>query len=145
MDIAYLFFEKENIRIPFYDYDKNMFMALINSRLGYWSKLDRQYFIPRSQYDKNQIKGIFSGKPFVEVTGVPENPVIINHFHFNDKRITTDIIEQPLTSNYSTETFFTPAAQRPQRELLPEHFSDHWCERLEAELRSRKYSRNTRQ
>jgi hypothetical protein len=41
MDIVYLFFEQHHIRIPFYNYDKNLFSALFNSRLGRWEHTAR--------------------------------------------------------------------------------------------------------
>jgi site-specific recombinase XerD len=38
MEVIYLFHENQSIRIPFYDYDEDLFNRLIRTKLGVWDK-----------------------------------------------------------------------------------------------------------
>ena len=80
MNTVYLFFENENIRIPFFDYDKGLFDQLIKSRMGRWENKDQQYHIARSSYESAKIKAILDGRTYVEVGKEPDNPVLVNGF-----------------------------------------------------------------
>ena len=142
MEIVYLIFENENIRIPFYDHDKGLFTQLINSRLGHWVYPERQYHIPRSRYDKDRLAVIFSDKPFVEVHKEENNPVIINGFFSNDKPANEKI--EPFSADNPLQETCLITNTPLSAESLTEQFSSHWYEKLETELRSRKYSPNTR-
>ena len=142
MDAVYLFFENENIRIPFYNYDKGLFTQLVNSRLGHWVQSGRQYSIPRSKYDRDRLAKIFSGRPFVEVDREPDNPVIVNGF-FSDNQSAPQEIEPSAANAALPETRFVPDTRTPAGSLS-DHFFDTWREKLETELRSRKYSPHTR-
>ena len=51
MDTVYLFFENENIKIPFYNYGKDLFIRLIKSNMWHWERPDQNYQISQSGYD----------------------------------------------------------------------------------------------
>ena len=80
MDAVYLFFEKENIKIPFYNFDKALFTQLVKSNMGQWERSDKQYYISRSSYDTDQFREILDGRPFVEVEKEAGHPVIVHSF-----------------------------------------------------------------
>ena len=82
MDVIYLFFEEAEIRIPFYDYDRNLFSRLTGSGLGHWDPAVKHYIISSHNYNYVLFQDIFSGTPFVEVSKEPENPVIVHDFFF---------------------------------------------------------------
>jgi len=137
MDAVYLFFEKESIKIPFYNFDKNLFNQLIKSNMGHWENNEKQYEIARSSYDTEQIKRILGGKPFVEVEKEATNPVIIHSFISGDQgkpEETIPIAPMPETARN----------QKALTEILQEKFPEHLRERLEIEMRARKYSQHTR-
>ena len=142
MNTVYLFFENDNIRIPFYDYDKGLFTQLVKSRLGHWEQSDRSYHISRSKYDQGQIKTIVSGRPFVEVDKETGNPVIVHGF-ISDGQLVPQAIEPAVFDTAVPEIHPVPNTQT-QVDSLPENFFDFWHKKLEIELRARKYSRTTR-
>jgi hypothetical protein len=45
MDVVYLFYENSGVRIPFFDYDADLFSRLCSSRLGHWDNPRQQYVI----------------------------------------------------------------------------------------------------
>jgi site-specific recombinase XerD len=139
MDIVYLFFENENVRIPFYNFDKKLFNQLVKSGTGHWEKCDKQYNISWSGYDPNQLKEILSGKPFVEVGKEPDNPIIVHSFISGGQTVP----EKTKTAAALPETKTIPDTQT-QVKNIPDQFSDYWREKLETEMRSRKYSHHTR-
>ncbi|MDR1836988.1 MAG: integrase, partial [Treponema sp.] len=63
MDVVYVFFANENIRIPFYNYDKELFTQLIKSNMGHWDNSNQQFTISTSKYDKEKMINALSGKP----------------------------------------------------------------------------------
>jgi site-specific recombinase XerD len=138
MNTVYIFFDNDNVRIPFSDYDKGLFDQLIKSRMGHWENNDQQYHISRSSYNPDQLKTILDGKTYVEVGKEADNPVIVNGF------ITGGKDEPDETITVSPETNPIPDILIPS-ENLPDQFPDYWCKKLEIEIRARKYSPKTRQ
>ena len=137
MDAVYLFFEKENIKIPFYNFDKALFTQLVKSNMGQWERSDKQYYISRSSYDTDQFREILDGRPFVEVEKEAGHPVIVHSFISGG---------QPATEK--TETIApipeTVTNKQTSTENLPGKFPNNLREKLEIEMRSRKFSRHTR-
>jgi hypothetical protein len=76
MDVVYLFHENGKIRIPFYNYDKELFSNLIKTRIGSWDPSQSQ-FIVKSEYGDTLIRQVFMGRPYVEVEKEPQTPIII--------------------------------------------------------------------
>ena len=136
MNTVYIFFDNDNVRIPFSDYDKGLFNQLIKSNMGYWENSEQQYHISRSKYDPEQIKTIFDGRIYVEVGKEAGNPVIVNGFITGGK-------------NEPDETIIVSPETSPIPDILPSEnlsvqFPDYWCKKLETEMRARKYSPSTR-
>ena len=140
MNTVYLFFENDKIRIPFYDYDKALFNQLVKSRMGHWEQSDRQYHISRSNYDTDKIKALFSGRPFVEVGKETDNPVIVNSFISGGQPVPEEI-EFFAADAAVPKTY--PGLETPADDL-PGQFPDYLQDKLETEMRSRKYSHHTR-
>jgi site-specific recombinase XerD len=137
MKTIYVFFDDDHVRIPFFDYDKGLFDKLIKSNMGHWEKTDQQYHIARSSYDPAQIKIILDGKTYVEVGKEKDNPVIVNGFIINVKE------EPNETITVTPESEPIENIPEPEGEL-PDCFPEHWREKMETEMHSRKYSPNTR-
>jgi len=139
MNMVYLFFDNDKVRIPFFDYDKGLFDKLIKSRMGHWEQSDRQYHISRLQYNLDTLKAALSGRPFVEVGKEADNPVIAHNFFSGDQAAPEET--GFFVADAAPESFTIP---NTPAENLPDRFPDNWRGKLEIEMRSRKYSRHTR-
>jgi hypothetical protein len=108
--------------------------------MGHWDQADKQYHISRSKYDPEQIKTILDGRAFVEVGKEADNPVIAHNFFSGDQAAPeeTGFFVADAAAPESFTIPDTPAGD------LPDQFPDNWRGRLEIEMRSRKYSRHTR-
>jgi site-specific recombinase XerD len=133
MDVVYLFYENDKIRMPLPGYDKELFRNLIMSGYGYWDQPGRQYVIPRRKENDITMKSIISNRPFVEIKKEQNTQVVVNNFFSGEK---AGIVK---TVNDSLHNYFPVRSNNEQ-----DKFSDEWLGKLEAELRSRKYSQNTR-
>ena len=137
MKTIYVFFDDDHARIPFFDYDKGLFNQLIKSNMGHWENTDQQYHIARSNYNPDTLKTILEGKTYVEVGKEKDNPVIVNGFITGGKE------EPNETKTVTPES--EPVENIPEPEGEPrDQFPEHWREKMETEMRSRKYSPNTR-
>jgi len=156
MNVIYFFCESTAIRIPYFGYDRDRrLMRLLISQGGIWN--EEQYeFIIKQKMSAEQLTGIFPDFPCVWVE--EKSPVQIRVFNFrehpwrtssgkssngngntNNAGIFNDIPDLPMeniSQNELNPTVFAPTH-------LPEKFSVQWRIRLEAELRSRKYSPRT--
>jgi site-specific recombinase XerD len=133
MDVVYLFYENDKIRIPLLDYDEELLRNLITSGFGYWDQLSRQYIIPRKKETDINMKSIISNRTFVEVNRGQNTPEVVNYCFLSG---TTGIRR---TGNSGPHDYFPLRIDKEQ-----DKFSDEWLGKLEAELCSRKYSPNTR-
>jgi site-specific recombinase XerD len=143
MDVVYLFHENGKIQIPFFDYDKNLFEKLIGTRLGFWDHPHHQYTV-NSIYGDKLIKQLPADRPYVEVEKSPDAPIVINGF-LNQKGA-PDFLDEDTADPLQTEYRHLPAFSAVRHSAggsLPGMFSGAWSEKLEAELRARKYSRKT--
>jgi site-specific recombinase XerD len=136
MDVVYLFYENGNIRIPFYNYDKNLFLKLVKTRIGFWDHAQRQYIV-KSEDGDTLISDILAGKPYVEVEKHPETPIIVGGF-LNQPQV-LGFLNKAAAAPLQTADDNAGAVRRP----LPEMFSPSWQAKLEAELRAQKYSPRT--
>jgi site-specific recombinase XerD len=127
MDVVYLFYEQNSIRIPFFSYDRGLFKSLCGSRLGQWDNVDHQYIIQKPSCDDEQLRKIFADRPYIEVEKDPQMPIVVNSVPYSDPEAGTGI-----------------ASSHVPLYEMPEQLSDYWIEKLESELRSRKYSPRTR-
>ncbi|MCL2293916.1 MAG: site-specific integrase [Spirochaetes bacterium] len=135
MKILYLFCESRGIRIPFFAYDKYLFNQLI-ARGGVWNK-EKQEFIFKQEISAEEFSRSITSIPCVCVEEKSPAPLrVFGFFEHQQKQI-----------SYA-ETPFAPAKidfniSDLNHPPLSEKFLEHWQIKLEAELRSRKYSPRT--
>jgi hypothetical protein len=128
MDVVYLFYENGNIRIPFYNYDKNLFSKLVGKRIGFWDHSQSQYIV-KSEYADTLINDVLAGKPYVEVEKHPETPIIVGGFLNQPQALDflNDAAAVPL------QTLRTDDKASAVRRPLPDMFSPSWQAKLEAD------------
>jgi site-specific recombinase XerD len=145
MDVVYLFYENGGVRIPFFDYDEDLFSKLRSSRLGYWDNASRQYVILNFDggHNKKKLSELFNNRHYIEVDKRMPMPVIVNCLSYRTlKPKMNDPSMYGACSHPRPEIYSVPGMHTPVYSL-PEQFSDAWREKLEYELRSRKYSIRT--
>jgi len=145
MNAIYLFYEGNNIRIPFYDYDKGLFNQLIKSQLGHWENEKKEYHVFRSSSNIAQLKEALEGRPYVEVGKDPDNPVIVNSFIYGGQHqpnpddtqsVMPDEVREP-------ENFFGFDIKAPVT-TLDDQFPEYWRIRLADLTHARSLSPTTR-
>jgi site-specific recombinase XerD len=131
MEVVYLFHENGEVRLPLFDYDKALFSRILRTRLCSWDN-QRQRFTLAQKDCAALIQQALGGAPYVEVNAKRAGTVLVGNF-FSCKvavgegaRIAED------------------RKARVYQESLPEMLSPAWIEKMETELRSRKYSPKTR-
>jgi len=161
MKVVYIFRKSDSIRIPFFDYDSRLFYLLVSIGSGIWYK-DRKEFIFNRDLKAEHFSQISSYLPYIWVDedspepmyflnckNLPENEEITfdesiatnkepcNFFINNGKSS-----DKESHDNYShlAQTVFSMEDQFRSSEIFPEY----WRSKLEDELRSRKYSIQTR-
>jgi site-specific recombinase XerD len=137
MDVVYLFYENGNIRIPCYNYDKNLFLKFAETRIGFWDRSQSQYIV-KSEYGDTLISDVLAGRPYVEVEKHPETPIIVGGF-LNQSQTLDSLNEAAAAPLQTTDGNKEGTLHRP----LPDMFSPSWQDKLEAELRAQKYSPRT--
>jgi site-specific recombinase XerD len=154
MDVVYLFYDDDEITIPFLCYDKTLLKKLLCCRSGYWDNTNRRYVLKYRLTD-NQVKYVFSGVSFVEVNKIPGTPVVISGFWerpwmvYNSNNGDFVDVEDDTPCGLHKAGYFHGIEPMDDNTCLteaiplPEMFSEIWTGKLEAELRSRKYSRKT--
>jgi len=136
MEVAYLFYESNTIRIPFFDYDQRLFRMLISVGGGVWNNT-RQEFVFRRNEDMARFNRIASYIPYIQVLENAADPIHIFGLRERQWQEFPDI--RPVKKSVESAVLTSPAVPP-----LPEKFPKHRQDQLEAELRARKYSRHTR-
>ncbi|MDR0641707.1 MAG: tyrosine-type recombinase/integrase [Treponema sp.] len=87
MDRVYIFYESGGIRVPFFEFDSELFQRLKSTWAGRWDQAGRQYIIDfpseavSSAADAGLIfKHIFCDTPYIEIGKSPECPILISGF-----------------------------------------------------------------
>jgi site-specific recombinase XerD len=142
MEVIYLFYQDDGkIRIPFYQYDSNLYRALSAGGAGCWDRFSREYMVYTKYLRDENLKTILAGMIIVIVR--TDASVLVEGFFGRSWTAERTSIsrgeEADLSGQRCREDDACPAGFRPR----PEMFSTAWEKRLEAELRSRKYSRWT--
>jgi site-specific recombinase XerD len=135
MEVVYLFYESGSIRIPLFDNDQRLFRMLVSVGGGVWDNT-RKEFVFRRNEDMMRFRGIASYIPYVQVCENAVNPIRI--FGLRERRWQEIPHTRPVKKSIENTVFTMPVAPP-----LPDKFSKHWQDQLEAELRSRKYSLKT--
>jgi len=144
MNAVYVFFENNDIRIPFFDYDKGLFSQLIKSQMGQWDNERKQYHISRSSYNTEQLKKALEGRTFVEVGKEPDNPVNIEGFITGGQPEIDETSSAEPEEVHEPETYFGFDINAPVT-TIDDQFPDDLRIQLETELHARDYSPKTKQ
>ena len=137
MEVVYIFIESTHVRIPFFDYDQHLFRMLLSIDGGVWNK-SRQEFVFIRNVDRERFKRIASYIPYFLVEeNSPNQPRIFGLQEYPWEVSCAYPIKPPAPphNNFNILPVIVP---------LSEKFPKLWQNRLEAELRSRKYSPCTR-
>jgi site-specific recombinase XerD len=132
MEVVYFFCGSAAIRVPFYQYDSRLFHLLI-AQGAKWDAL-RHEFVIRYNSGAGQFNKL-SGSlpPGVLGVWVKENSKEIKTTGSWGRFLEEEEARVPVRENAAKETNLI---RRP----LPDKLSEYWQKKLEAELRSRKYS-----
>jgi site-specific recombinase XerD len=146
MEVVYFFCEssrqgENTIRIPFFGYDKRLFRLFAAQGGGVWNN-GRQEFIFRQDTNINRFEQVFATVPCVVVeNNSSEQPRIFGFFErlWEQSPVTRPAQQAKQSGAHPVIPAVTMLGPLP----LPEKFSEQWRLRLEAALRSRKYSSRT--
>jgi site-specific recombinase XerD len=142
MDVIYLFYEAASVRIPFLDYDRNLFNMLTAYGGGFWDNARQEFFF-RRDVDAKSLRKAF---PFVPCVKVEENAPSVRRlriFGFLERPWKTLPVKSMPNAPAVLPVSGNQPFDFPVLFSLPEKLSEHWQSKLEAELRSRKYSLRT--
>ena len=131
MNVVYIFRDANLFRVPFFDYDKQLYKLCASFGGGVWDKSRREFIFNRAQ-NTEQFRRILSNTPCVEVNEAP--PISLSIFNF--------LVQQNAAEN-EPEPILDVLAPKRKKPDLPEHFTENWQNKLETELRARKYSKKT--
>ena len=127
MDVVYLFSESDTVRIPMFGYDENLF-HLLSASGGKWDRTERQ-FVFNMATSANQLMKALLDRPSVWVEEKAQVPIkVFNFCDFPGEAPLPEVTD-------INELIDSPSPS--------ERFSKYWQNKLDAELRSRKYSYRT--
>jgi site-specific recombinase XerD len=135
MNVVYLFYEDEGVRIPFFDLDEKLFSLLKRREGGRWDREKREFIF---SYDLLTKGGKWNFPvPFVKVK--EDSPVQTKVCQFfwdaeKSEKIWNEAVNE-LFSNMKKPVFTKP---------LTSMLSDEWKKKLDTEMRFRRYSPKTR-
>jgi integrase/recombinase XerD len=143
MEVVYLFYESDAIRIPFFDYDQRLFRMLVSVGGGVWDNT-RKEFVFRRNEDMTRFNRIASYIPYVYVLEKAANPIRIFGLRERQWQGIPDI--NSAQKNVEDTVFVMPDISVPVPLPPPESdkFPQYWEIKLETEMRAAKYSRQTR-
>ena len=143
MDVVYLYFEAAETRIPFYK--KRHIVSLLTDRGGGVLDEARQEIIFPRKIDAQQLGDFLPCMPIVQVDENSVNEPVVSNF-FERPWSTCSMEDYPV--NHAEPPSSTPPPSScftfPIVPSGPEKFSEYWHNQLDDELRSRKYSPQTR-
>ena len=137
MEVVYLFCDSDLVRVPFFDYDKRLFRLLVSAGGGVWDNAGQEFAFKRTASER--LGSILSGIPCVRVEEDSPLPPQISGFLERPWEHPAPESSVPVKTGNPSESCFS-VFRLPS---LLEKFPEHWRQKLEAELRSRKYSPKT--
>ncbi|MDR1352165.1 MAG: tyrosine-type recombinase/integrase [Treponema sp.] len=166
MDVVYLFYHDREINVPFSgSCGARLFQRFAESGLGYWDQRRQQFVLENAASAETAVKRLLSGTPWVAVNRRPEEPVLVNGFFerpwqgagrpgsFSGGEASPPVfssrppVAKAGADGVSVRGFAASdrgdAACLSRAKPQPEIFAGHWLEKLETELRARKYSPRT--
>jgi site-specific recombinase XerD len=145
MDVAYLFHQDDTIVVPFCTYDPVVFQILDQSKVGFWDEAAGRYVIKKRASD-DALRHLFPGRPLVEFDPGSDNPVRVSGFFDSPWAVPGGSAHAPAgpkTAPCPVPPIVSDTDCLIESLRLPDRFSPLWAAKLESELRSRKYSRQT--
>jgi site-specific recombinase XerD len=155
MELAYFFCESAVIRVPFFDSGNRDLFSQLFARGGIWNSARREFVFKRNEVSDWDCK--LPGIPCVKVDVSASVPVSVSGFFKRSWKednpvpipVATGLAPNPTRSaNKTTELVIKPEKPAPfafiAPTVIPEKLSEEWRLKLETELRSRKYSPQTR-
>jgi len=145
MNVVYFFREKDSVRIPLFAYDYRLFCLLVSMNGGRWDK-GRHEFIFGRGLNADNFRQIASYIPYVWVDNDSSaEPVYFfgGHKIPDDFTVNDDSVNDASVNNTPVclpQNIFSMSGHFHDPKIFP----DHWQNKLEAELRARKYSSQTR-
>jgi site-specific recombinase XerD len=152
MEVVYIFVESGSARIPFFNYDRQLYLLLVSMSGGEWDGKRRE-FIFTGRGNPDHFRRISLHAPYVLVDENSPRPMYF--FENGEVSLTVAPDEGCLGTNHPLKNrnikidFCSTLpdsgnALFSMPEPVPEKFPEHWQNKLETELRSRKYSPRTR-
>ena len=141
MDVVYIFHESDVTRVPLFHYDRHIFNLLAVRGGGVWDR-GRREFIFNGAVSADRFGFIVSSVPYVWVE--EGSSLLPRVFGFIGDAC--QVQEKAVSSLAFPLEVSVPSPELPlvSDPFLPEKFPEHWQNKLELELRSRKYSPRTR-
>jgi site-specific recombinase XerD len=172
MDVVYLYYENNRIRLPLYGYDRALFDKLFYTRIpgpgnssirpaGWWDAPHHQ-FIANANCRK-ALFALLDGRVCAEVKAdvktESDYPVVfsgLENVPWSDNNSAVPVVSAPPSAppvvsfvpRYTAHPVVSPAASYtapPMPPPAPDLFGEKWRLALDTELRSRKYSPRTRE
>jgi site-specific recombinase XerD len=163
MEVVYLFRKDGRMVVPFYDYDPVLFKQFIYFGMGRWDNAGRRFVIPGDGVNEGRLRDLLCKRPHAMYDEDSDSFSILNFFNrpWDDSRLTPGSSSCPAAgvdpacpASPSLFAGLPAAAPVPVFQMnddaclagslsLPDLFSAGWADRLEVELRSRKYSPKT--
>ncbi|MDR2136354.1 MAG: tyrosine-type recombinase/integrase, partial [Treponema sp.] len=167
METVYFLHQNDEIAIPFSGSDPVLSRILARSNAGFWDKTRSHYVVPNRAMDAAALRRLFGGWPCVEF--IPGARVKTSGFFDRPWALPVQPPDLPGAASlpgpdpvcpapaFPDPVSPDPAFPEPGSALpalsdtdclieavdLPDLFSPAWAAKLESELRSRKYSRQT--
>jgi len=137
MDVAYLFYKDGTFSLPMSGYDKELFLAISKCKHTRFDSPSHTFHIENTEAGRPDVKKALGKRAYVlvnEATG----SISVRNFLSPVKESGT--VEKASCSSGGS----FPAAPPCEPVDAAEHFPPYWSEKLETELRARKYSPKTR-
>jgi site-specific recombinase XerD len=150
--IIFSFYEERDVSVLLTGYNPQLFLALSKSGNGRWDPVKSVFVFPKGDKSGEILDRIFSGFPRVKIDGDSGRIKIFGFF--GRPWLTAPKEDCRIPARGYAEDSVLPDRLRKDIRLtdsgclinalpLPDRFPAVWADKLEAELRSRKYSRNT--
>ncbi|MCL2067875.1 MAG: tyrosine-type recombinase/integrase [Treponema sp.] len=134
MEVVYIFCESASVRIPFFNYDRRLFLLLVSAGGGVWDG-GRREFVFRRNETPDRFRRIASYLPYVWVADNSRKLLYV--FSLEEAQEVSRDICSAGEGPGGDGIFSMPPPP------VPEKFTEHWRSKLEAEMRSRKLSPRT--
>jgi site-specific recombinase XerD len=98
MNTVYLFHRAGEVRLPFFDYDRLLWLHVFHSKTAHWEAETRSFVFQKAQI--HDWERLFEGYPFVEVGKSPEISISIGNFFKNRIDLTDELSKNAISKNF---------------------------------------------